>query len=201
MLSDQTDDATKRRLAEYPRCTPNLFVSNAKGTKISRRDIFRIGASGIVAGATLGASLLESRVAEADVVAWKYFQNPTQNFTTSSSALIKSNLPVNPSFIKQYDSTYIWVVCAIDQYISNANPGTSMFNSVMLDDSSDVLQISVASFDQSLVVVDMSDILGGISAGAHNFPIYVAVNSGTGTWLMPVASYKVLELALPAPQS
>lgn len=76
-----------------------------------------------------------------------------------------------------------------------------MFNSVMLDDSSDVLQISVASFDQSLVVVDMSDILGGISAGAHNFPIYVAVNSGTGTWLMPVASYKVLELALPAPQS
>jgi hypothetical protein len=163
---------------------------------ISRRRILRGVASGF-ASVVVGMSLLKARVAEAEVVAWKFFRNPSANFTTSSTSYVASSLPTNPSFTKQYDSTYLWIVCNIDLTTS---VDTSAFQAVMLDGTTDIFSVAIAAFANSLVVVSMSDIVGGIAAGTHTFPIYVAINSGTGTWRMPVASYKILEVNLPPSQ-
>lgn len=163
---------------------------------ISRRRLVQLGASGLV-GAVIGTNLLESRVAKADVVGWKAFTNPTSNFTTSSKSLVKSTLPTNPTFTKQYDDTSIWIICAID-LVSTVD--TTMFNAVMLNGTTDILQVSVAAFANGLVVVNMTDIIPGIPAGTHTFPIYAAVTLGSGTWLMPAASYRILELSLPPSQ-
>jgi hypothetical protein len=75
--------------------TPNVTI-------ISRRTLLRTAGSAI-ASVAVAPSLLVSRIAEADVVAWKLFTNPSVNFMTSSTSYVASNLPTNPSFTKQYD--------------------------------------------------------------------------------------------------
>ncbi len=160
---------------------------------ISRRNLLKAAPAALAAAAVAGIPHL----ARADVVAFRWFKNPTTNFTSSSGNFVQSNLPENPVFTKAYADTYMWAICAID--ISMATPGTA-FNCMMLDGTTDLLQVSIAAVNPGqIVVVNMTDIFSksAISQGQHTFPIFVATTGGLTTWRTPFASFQLLEVTLP----
>jgi len=127
------------------------------------------------------------------------FKNPSNNFTTSSQKLTPTNLPVNPEFTKLRSDTFLWVICVVDLVPTTVN---SIFNAVMLDDSTDLLQVSLNGQPDQLCVVNMTDILWGISAGSHTLKFYGASNSGTAvTYRTTKASFKVIEVTMPPPEN
>jgi hypothetical protein len=166
--------------------------------RTSRRDFIKLaagGALGGVLGGVIGTSLtsLICQERERFVVNWKWFRAPPVNFTTSSVKLVPSNLPVDPDFTKIRDDTFLWVILAVDIVPTAFN---SCFNAIMLDDTSDRLQVSIAGPSNQLIVADMTDIFKGIPAGTHTFKHYVASNNGTPcTWRTSVATFKILEIA------
>jgi hypothetical protein len=132
-----------------------------------------------------------------DIVTWKWFTNPDSDFTTSSHSLVASNLPVNPTFVKQRSDTYLWIFCVLDLIPSTTN---GSFNAIMLDDSIDLLQVSIAGPAGQLIVANITDMSAPIAAGTHTFKLYVATNGGSCTWLTPLAAFKILEVSMPPPQ-
>ncbi len=130
------------------------------------------------------------------VVGLKWFAKPTTDFFTASMKLVPSNLPTNPEFVKKRDDTYLWVFLSVDIVPTAFN---SAFNAIMMDDSIDLLQVSIAGPPKELIVANMTDIFPGknIPAGLHTFKLYVASNGGTCQWLTPQATFKILEVSMP----
>ena len=129
-----------------------------------------------------------------EVVSWKWFTNPPRNFTTTSETLVPTNLPANPDFTKLRENTFLWAICVVDLIPTTVN---SIFNAVMLDDNADLLQVSLNGQPNQLCVLNMTDILAGISAGHHTLKFYGASNGGPVTYNTTEASFKVLEVTMP----
>jgi hypothetical protein len=169
--------------------------------ELTRRDAWSAAATGllgVLAGATLAPRDVQAQSSGFQVVTWKWFTNPSVDFTTASTTCVPSNLPTNPTFVKQRSDTCLLVICAVDIVPTQNN---SIFNAIFVDDSADCLQVSIAGPPNQLVVVNMVDILAGIPAGSHTFKYYVASNGGQVTWRTPVASFKIIEIAMPALQT
>src|SRR5689334_19187574 len=133
---------------------------------LSRRHFLRTG--GVALGAAAGSALIDTQSAQAlpnfDVVAWKNFTTPTTNFTVQSSSLVLSNLPVNPTFIKQQSNTWLWVVCAIGIVPTAYN---SAFTAVVLDNTQTLFAVPIAGLANQLITVNFTTLFAPIPAGSH----------------------------------
>ncbi len=134
-----------------------------------------------------------------DVITWKQFTPPPagQNFTTSSQSLVPSNLPTNPTFIKQLNDTLLWFICAVDIVPASFDVA---FNFVAVDDVPQ-FGVSIAGPPNQLIVVNMTTFLSAFPAGSHTIKFYVATNGTSCTWRTPAGLFFILEVTMPPMQA
>ena len=170
----------------------------------SRRRIWKaLGGSGAAVGMGVLAAARGAKAQASgqnfDVITWKRFPVPTQDFSTTSNTWTPSNMPAagGAGFVKQQSGTYLWMICNFDYVPSSAR---TVFMGMYVD-GSPVLLLAQSGYAGDIQTCSMSEIIL-VPAGTRQCQIYVAVEPGTScNFLTTVCSFTVMEVAMPPQQT
>jgi hypothetical protein len=172
---------------------------------LSRRQLLKVAPVAVAGvGIALGASapklLAQATGQNFDIITWKRFPNPTQDFPTSSNSWIPSNMPptTGAGFVKQRNDTCMWMICNLDFVPTTAR--TSFMS--MCVDGNIVLAVAQAGYAGDIQTCSMSEIYLPVAAGTHQCQIYVAAEPGSScTFLTTVCNFTVMEVTMPPRQT